>query len=199
MVSVRMAPVNSTPTCSPITVTTGISALRNAWIAITRKRRQPLGAGGADVILAQHLQHGRPRHAGDDGERHGAEHDRRQDEMRQRRAKAPRSPDSSVSISRKPVTGSMKYCTAMRPDTGVQSELHREQQDQQQSPPEDRHRIAGERDPHDAVIEDGVAPDRRHDAGRQAEASARTAWRRPTARSVAGNKRRRIPKSPARG
>ena len=42
IVSVRIAPVNSTPTCRPITVTTGISALRSAWIAITRKRDSPL-------------------------------------------------------------------------------------------------------------------------------------------------------------
>ena len=32
---------------------------------------------------------------------------------------APQSPAISVSISRKPVTGSTKYCTAMRPETGV--------------------------------------------------------------------------------
>ena len=83
---------------------------------------------------------------------------------------APRSPAISVSISRKPVTGSTKYCTAMRPETGVQAELHREQQNQQQSPPEDRHRIAGERNPHHAMIEDGIAPHRRDDAGRQSEA-----------------------------
>ena len=49
------------------------------------------------------------------------------------------------------------------------AELHREQQDQQQAPPEDRHRIAGERDAHHAVVEDRVAPHRRDDAGRQAE------------------------------
>ena len=34
--------------------------------------------------------------------------------------KAPVSPASRLSISRKPVTGSMKYCTAMRPETGVE-------------------------------------------------------------------------------
>jgi hypothetical protein len=33
--------------------------------------------------------------------------------------KASMSPARSESISRKPVSGSMKYCTAMRPDTGV--------------------------------------------------------------------------------
>ena len=40
--------------------------------------------------------------------------------MRHRRGNAPFSPDSSESIVRKPVTGSTKYLTAMRPDTGVQ-------------------------------------------------------------------------------
>jgi len=29
------------------------------------------------------------------------------------------SPASRLSMVRKPVTGSMKYCTAMRPETGV--------------------------------------------------------------------------------
>ena len=37
--------------------------------------------------------------------------------------KAPLSPARRLSISRKPVTGSMKYLTSMRPDTGVRSSL----------------------------------------------------------------------------
>ena len=40
---------------------------------------------------------------------------------------------------------------------GRPAELHREEQDQQQPPPEDRHRIAGERHAHDAVVEYRVA------------------------------------------
>src|SRR3984957_6603002 len=43
--------------------------------------RQPFGARGAHVILAQDFEHRGASHAGDDGERHGAEHDRRQDEV----------------------------------------------------------------------------------------------------------------------
>jgi len=34
--------------------------------------------------------------------------------------KAPVSSERQASMSRKPVTGSMKYCTEMRPETGVQ-------------------------------------------------------------------------------
>ena len=87
IVSVRIAPVNSTPTCRPITVTTGNQRVAQAHgCAMTRKARQALGARGADVVLAQHFEHRRARHARDHGERHGAEHDGRQDEMRQRRA-----------------------------------------------------------------------------------------------------------------
>jgi hypothetical protein len=41
IVSVRIAPVNSTPTCRPITVMTGISALRNACSATTRRVDRP--------------------------------------------------------------------------------------------------------------------------------------------------------------
>ncbi len=62
------------------------------------------------------------------------------------------------------------------------AELHREEQDQQQRPPEDRHRIAGERDAHHRVVGDGVALERREDAGRQADARRRTASRRTRAR-----------------
>ena len=71
------------------------------------ERRQALGARGAHIVLAEHLQHRRARHARDDGERDGAEHDRRQDEMVQTAERnAPSWPESRLSISMKPVTGS---------------------------------------------------------------------------------------------
>ena len=44
-----------------------------------------------------------------------------------------------------------------------------EEDDEEEAPPEDRHRIAGERDPHDAVVEHRVALDRGDDPGRQPE------------------------------
>jgi len=42
IVSVRMAPVKMTPTCSPMTVTTGMRALRSAWAPITQRGGRPL-------------------------------------------------------------------------------------------------------------------------------------------------------------
>ena len=107
-------------------------------------RRKALGARRADVILAQDLQHRRARHAGDDGQWNGAEHDGRQDEVRQRR------------LEGAPVAGQQgidQQEPRLRLDIELHgdpagyrrpSELHREQQDQQQAPPEDRHRVAGE-------------------------------------------------------
>src|ERR1700722_18432496 len=52
--------------------------------------RQPLGARGAHVIFAQDFEHRGASHAGGDRERHGAEHDRRQDEVPQRIEKSAR-------------------------------------------------------------------------------------------------------------
>ena len=53
----------------------------------------------------------------------------------------------------KPVTGGKKYISEMRPDTGVQLQDAGEQDDQQQAPPEDRHRIADQRRAHDRLVE----------------------------------------------
>src|ERR1700682_5344332 len=52
--------------------------------------RQAFGAGGANVILPQHLEHRRARHPGDHREWNRAQRDRGQDEVRQRRAKGAR-------------------------------------------------------------------------------------------------------------
>ena len=50
-----------------------------------------------------------------------------------------------------------------------QTELHGEQKDQQQSPPENRHRIAGKRNRHDAVVEDRIPFDGGEHSRGQAE------------------------------
>src|SRR5580693_7565191 len=47
------------------------------------RRGEPLGARSPDVILAQDFEHRGASHSRDDGERHGAKHDRRQDEVPQ--------------------------------------------------------------------------------------------------------------------
>ena len=49
------------------------------------------------------------------------------------------------------------------------AQLHREQQDQQKAPPEDRHRIAGERHAHHAVVEHRVAAHRGDHSGGNAD------------------------------
>jgi hypothetical protein len=42
IVSVRIAPASSVPTCSPMTVMTGIRAFRSAWMPMTRNGDSPL-------------------------------------------------------------------------------------------------------------------------------------------------------------
>jgi hypothetical protein len=129
--------------------------------------RQALGAHGAHVVLAQHLEHRRTRHPRDDRERDRPERDRRQDQVRQRGAECrhvarAQRVDQHETGERRDVVLHGDASGNRRP-----AELHREEQDQQQRPPEDRHRIAGQRESHHRVIRHGVAPHRRQDAGRQ--------------------------------
>ena len=108
--------------------------------------RQALGARGAHVVLAQHFEHRRARHPRDHRQRNRAERDRRQDQVRQRRAERARCrPARSVSTSMKPVAAGTSYCDGDAARHRRPAELHREEQDQQQRPPEDRHRVAGQR------------------------------------------------------
>ncbi len=57
--SVTTAPPISSAMPMPITVTIGTAAFFSAWMNRMRALRQALGAGGADVVLLQHLEHGR--------------------------------------------------------------------------------------------------------------------------------------------
>jgi hypothetical protein len=49
------------------------------------------------------------------------------------------------------------------------AQAHREEHDQDQAPPEDRHRVAGQRDAHDAVVEQRAALERGDHPGQQAD------------------------------
>ncbi len=80
MVSVNTAPLRRPPTASPITVTTGSRALRRPWRNMTG-RVHPLGVGGTDVVLAEHLEQAGARHARDDRHWNGGERDRGQDQV----------------------------------------------------------------------------------------------------------------------
>ena len=107
--------------------------------------RQPLGARGAHVVLAQHFEHRRARHPRDHRQRNRAERDRRQDQVRQRRAErahvaGAQRVDEHEAGRRRHVVLDGDASRHRRP-----AELHGEEQDQQQRPPEDRHRIAGQR------------------------------------------------------
>jgi len=70
------------PACNPISVTIGSSALRSTWRVMTRVFVQPLGAGGADEIEVQDLQHRGAHDAQIDRKEDQAERQRRQHEMR---------------------------------------------------------------------------------------------------------------------
>ena len=83
---------------------------------------------------------------------------------------APLSAASSESIEHE--AGDAARCrTGSRcgPETGVQPRPTENSEDQQQAPPEDRHRVAGERRAHHRVVPDGVALDRGDDARRDAD------------------------------
>src|SRR5262249_49112363 len=95
--SSTMAPATSWPSWMPATVTTGMSALRNAWRPITRLSaspyapiRQPLGASRAHVVLAQQVEHGRARSPHEHRGLEEPERDRGQQQRAQRRAGAAR-------------------------------------------------------------------------------------------------------------
>ena len=75
---------------------------------------------------------------------------------------------------------------SMRPETGVQPQHAGEQHDQQQAPPEDRHRVAGERRAHQRLVERRAALDRREDAGRDAEQRRAKSMAQSDSSSVAG-------------
>ena len=116
---------------------------------MTSRSRQPLGAGGADVILAHHRQHrasGVSHHSG--GERR-TEHDRRHDDRFQA---------CPWILERADITAG-----------GQPAEVHRKKHDHHDPEPEIRDRDAGQGGDGDEMIPSSAAPDRREDAGRYAD------------------------------
>ena len=80
-VSVTTTPPISSATPMPMIVTIGIAAFFSAWPISTLSLRQPLGVGGADVVLRQHVEHAGAGHARDQRDVDHAERDARQDQM----------------------------------------------------------------------------------------------------------------------
>ena len=65
------------------------------------------------------------------------------------------------------MTGGTSYSTAILPETGVQPNCTEKNRIRSSAPPEDRHRIAGQRNAHHRVVDDRVALHCREHAGRQ--------------------------------
>ena len=84
IVSVRTAPLMTSPKFKPITVITGSMAFFQGVLANDDAFTQTLGARRTDVILIQHFKNARAAHARDDGQRNGADSYRRQNQMPQR-------------------------------------------------------------------------------------------------------------------
>ena len=108
-----------------------------------------LGARGADEVLAQHLQHGAPGQPGDDSRGHHREGERRQDQVAQEVGKIATAVDGVHTARRQP------------------AQLHREEQDQQQSEPEGRHGNADEDHERQDPVGPAVLPGRGPDANQQ--------------------------------
>ena len=121
-------------------------------------RWQTFGARGAHVVLAEHLEHRRARHARDHRQRNGAEHDCRQHEVVQRvlqRTGLARQPgiDGHETGDRLEVVLDQVDAPRHRRQTPTLADEH----DQQQAPPEDRHRIAGDRESHQRLVVQAAA------------------------------------------
>ncbi|MND43080.1 hypothetical protein D3C80_338700 [compost metagenome] len=131
--------------------------------------RQAFGAGGAHIVFGQNFQHGRARLAGDDGERNGGEHDRRQNEVAECRGKRPLLAGNQAVDQHE--AGDLREIEHQRDATRYREPLQgaRKQDDQQQTPPEDRHGITDQCDAHQALIEDRASLDCGNDTGGNAE------------------------------
>ena len=95
-----------------------------------------LGARGADVVLAHHVEHAGARHARDQRDVDDRERDRGQDQALQEAAEAVA--DALIALHRNPV------------------ELDREQVDQRIADHEHRHREAEHREAHHDLVDDGA-------------------------------------------
>ena len=139
--SVTTAPPISSATPMPMTVTIGTAAFFSACRNRMLRWPDALGARGADVVLLQHLEHGRARDAGDQRDVDEAERDRGQDQVLEPRPEAPG--DRRVALHRQPV------------------ELEREDVGQQVADDEHRHREAEHGERHHGAVDPACRPSTR--------------------------------------
>ena len=126
----------------------GIRAF-GARVAARSPAAHALGVGGADVVLAEHLEHARAHHARGEGHLDEAERDRGQDHVAEERPEA----------------------VAERPELahGQPAQLDAEREHQEQAEPEGRDREAGQRQRHRRLVEPGVRAQRGEQAERDGE------------------------------
>ena len=86
--SVTTTPPISSATPRPMIVTIGTAALGNAWRTSTCSGVRFARIGGADVVLAQHLEHAGARHTRDQRDIDNRKRQRRQGDRR-RKGSAP--------------------------------------------------------------------------------------------------------------
>ena len=137
--SVSTAPASSSPTCRPIVVDTGSSALRRTCRLRTTPGGEALGLGGAHEVLVEHVEHAGPGDPHDDRERDGGQRDARAaPDASARRQAASHSRVSRPSSTKKPVTSVASMSTDCRPDGGNQPSSDREDGLEQVAEEEDR-------------------------------------------------------------
>ena len=153
--SMITAPPISSGACRPTSVTTGISALRSAWRDDHQVLAQALGPGGADVVLAQHLEH------------HGAGQPHR--DGRQRRAEDDAGKHHLLQVGAAGPRRTATYFDLRRPTPPDRREHHHHGAE-----PEAGHRQQQDRERAGNVVAGGVLADRRVDADRQRDRSAPT-------------------------
>src|SRR5690606_9656783 len=134
----------------------GVSQRVNADDA---KWRQALRARRADIILRQHFEHGRARLAGNDGERNGAQHDGRQDEVAYRRGKCALLPRQQRIDQHEAGDRREKIEQVDAAGYGRPAQYSRKENDEQKAPPEDRHGVANQGCAHHRLVEEGAALD----------------------------------------
>ena len=135
-----------------------------------RSARDAAGPRGADVILLQHLQHGRADLAGDDAEMDEAQGQRRQDEMEQRADEGPAVARDQRVDGVEAGDGMGRGDVAGDPSRARQdAEPAIEDIDQQQPQPEGRGRDSGDRDGAAHLVDGLVLGHGREHAQRNAE------------------------------
>ena len=144
-VSVTTAPPRSWPNWRPRMVMTGMQALRKRVLGDDQPLADPLGAGGLDVVHVHDLDHARAHEAHGDRGQEGAETERRHHEVL----------PGAVPGGRQ----------GPQPD--------REQDDEHDAEPEQRHRLAGDRQHRAEVVDERVAPERGEDAEGQGDEERR--------------------------